>query len=118
MAGEKFTPGPWEVGDVDRNGQRIVRGEHIEVATCWHHSVGSIEKQMEANARLIAAAPSLYEALKPFAEHAVAMLEVLGDASGPDERIVHGMMHRSANITVGDLRKARAALSQAQAQKD
>lgn len=51
-----YTPGPWEVGNLDRNGQRVVRGE-IEVCTCWHHCVGSLEEQMEANARLIAAAP-------------------------------------------------------------
>lgn len=60
----KHTPGPWEVGDLDQNSQRIVRSEHIEICTCWHHCVGSIEKQMEANARLIAAAPEMYEALK------------------------------------------------------
>jgi len=40
----KHTPGPWTVGNLDRNGQRIVRQEHIEIATCWHHCVGSIEK--------------------------------------------------------------------------
>src|SRR5579863_9751596 len=45
----KHTEGPWEVGDLDKNGQRIVRAEHIEIATCWHHCVGSIEKEMEAN---------------------------------------------------------------------
>lgn len=56
------TPGPWEVGNLDRNGQRVVRGE-IEVCTCWHHCVGSLEEQMEANARLIAAAPDLLAAL-------------------------------------------------------
>lgn len=54
-----FTPGPWEHGYLDRNGQRVVRQEHIEICTCWHHSVGSIEIEMENNARLIAAAPDL-----------------------------------------------------------
>lgn len=57
------TPGPWAVDYLDKNGQRVVRGEHIEIATCWHHSVGSIEQEMEANARLIAAAPELLDAL-------------------------------------------------------
>ena len=60
----KHTPGPWEVAYQDKNGQSVVKGEHIEVATCWHHCVGSIEKEMHANARLIAAAPELLEALK------------------------------------------------------
>ena len=50
------TPLPWELGDLDQNGQRIVRSEHIEICTCWHHSVGSIEQEMEANARLIVTA--------------------------------------------------------------
>jgi len=59
----KHTPGPWRVAYLDRNRQSVVMSEHIEIATCWHHSVGSIEKEMHANARLIAAAPDLLEAL-------------------------------------------------------
>lgn len=65
------TPGPWAVAYLDRHHQRVVEGEHIEICTCWHHSVGAIEKEMEANARLIAAAPDLLEALRgllPYAE--------------------------------------------------
>lgn len=46
----KHTPGPWRVGYLDCNGQSVVMGEHIEIATCWHHSVGSIEKEMHAKA--------------------------------------------------------------------
>lgn len=67
----KHTPGPWHVAYQDRNGQSVVKGDHFEIATCWHHCVGSIEKEMHANARLIAAAPDLLEALKlalPFME--------------------------------------------------
>ena len=56
------------IAEHDANGQRIVRGEHIEVATCWHHCVGSIEKEMEANARLIAAAPDMLAALQAILE--------------------------------------------------
>ena len=63
------TPGPWEVAYLDHNGQRVVKGEHIEIATCWHHSVGSIEKEMEANAMLIAAAPDMLAALKAAEGH-------------------------------------------------
>ena len=66
----KHTPGPWEVAYQDKNGQSVVKGEHIEVATCWHHCVGSIEKEMHANARLIAAAPELLEALKEIVDAA------------------------------------------------
>ena len=60
----KWTPGPWDSDYLDQNGQRVVSGQHIEICTCWHHSVGSIEKEMEANAHLIAAAPDLYAALE------------------------------------------------------
>lgn len=64
----QHTPGPWEVGEDDRNGQAIVRGEHIEIATCWHHCVGSIEKEMRANAVLIAAAPDMLATLDRYAD--------------------------------------------------
>lgn len=64
MSEGKHTPGPWEIGELDMNGQRIVRGEHIEICTCWHHCVGSIEREMEENARLIASAPDMLEALE------------------------------------------------------
>jgi len=60
----QHTPGPWAVGDLDRNGQRVVRNRDIEIVTCWHHSVGAIEKEMEANAKLIAAAPEMLAALE------------------------------------------------------
>lgn len=59
-----FTPGPWRVIDPDKNGQPVVSAADHEVATCWHHCVGSIEKEAHANALLIAAAPDLYEALR------------------------------------------------------
>lgn len=56
MLMQSATPGPWEVYGLDQNGQAIIKGEHIEIATCWHHCVGSIEKEMHANAAFIAAA--------------------------------------------------------------
>ena len=65
----KATPGPWEVDYLDKNGQRVIRQEHIEIATFWHHSVGSIEKEMEANAALVVAMrnalPDLLDAAEP-----------------------------------------------------
>ena len=63
---DKHTPGPWKVAGDDINGQAIVRGEHVEIATCWHHCLGSLEIQMRANARLIAAAPELLDALEGY----------------------------------------------------
>lgn len=64
MTDTQHTPGPWTVAEDDINGQAIVRGRHTEIATCWHHCLGSLEIQMRANARLIAAAPELLEALE------------------------------------------------------
>ena len=59
-----YSSGPWFVEYDDANGQAVVCSNGLEVATCWHHCVGSIEKEMRANARLIAAAPELLEALQ------------------------------------------------------
>lgn len=70
--GAGFTAGPWRVAYDDRNGQAVVSSEHTEIATCWHHSVGSIEKQMRHNAHLIAAAPDLLAALSNFVAEADA----------------------------------------------
>lgn len=53
------TPGPWFAAEDDSNGQAVVRNKDIEVATCWHHCVGAIEREMRANAQLISAAPDL-----------------------------------------------------------
>ena len=59
------TPGPWQVSRTDPNGQPIVASAtDLELATCWHHCVGGMEREAHANARLIAAAPELLEALK------------------------------------------------------
>jgi len=69
MAGH--TPGPWSVAYHDGNDQAVVSGQHTEIATCWHHCVVELETQMQANARLISAAPDMLEAL----EAAVADLE-------------------------------------------
>ena len=61
MAGH--TPGPWSVAYHDGNDQAVVSGQHTEIATCWHHCVVELETQMQANARLISAAPDMLEAL-------------------------------------------------------
>jgi hypothetical protein len=82
------TPGPWALGERDENDQRIVRSEHIEICTCWHHCVGNIERQMEANARLIAAAPDLLWALRDLLELAEALMRETDREPVPDGAIV------------------------------
>lgn len=77
-----FSKGPWFVGELDKNGQVIVRNADIEIATCWHHCVGAIEKEMHANARIMAASPELLKALIR-AEHKLSAY--VGVCSGDKE---------------------------------
>ncbi len=71
----KFTPGPWVVFNSAHDEQEIVgvtsqADEHIDsdgdgADICEMANAGYLgQEQVEANARLIAAAPDLYEALK------------------------------------------------------
>lgn len=69
----KHTPGPWAVGAGNVNAEATVDAEHTQVCTCHHHCVGSIEKEMHANAALIAAAPDLLAALIGIADFAYEM---------------------------------------------
>jgi hypothetical protein len=62
------TPGPWSVGDEDRNGQVLVEGPQFSICKCHHHCVGTIELEMRDNAHLIAAAPDLLAACKALME--------------------------------------------------
>ena len=64
----KHTPGPWWVGDVDDfDGIAILYDEErVPVANVPE---GYSDRNAQANADLIAAAPDLLAALKPFAEH-------------------------------------------------
>jgi len=59
----EFTPGPWEVGEPDSNGQIRILGPDSEICICLHHCVRSLEVEMGHNARLIAAAPDLLSEL-------------------------------------------------------
>lgn len=92
------TPGPWGVAYLDSNGQAVVKAEHIEIATCWHHCVESIEKEMHANARLIAAAPDLLEALREAQTLAKLALTLTGCRSD-DEYVAHVQQKIDAALT-------------------
>ena len=68
MADVKFTPGPWEAcdpgdyGDFDGE-SRVVLGNDMRIAVVhWHEG----DCRADANARLIAASPDLYDALAGF----------------------------------------------------
>ena len=69
MSNGKHTPGPWTVND--QLTFLIIHGpegEHIAETGAWRHDVCQISNrkraEMQANARLIAAAPELLEALE------------------------------------------------------
>lgn len=57
----KPTPGPWEVGNgVSGTDEATVDAPHYQICTLHHHAVGSIKKEMHANARLIAEAGTVH----------------------------------------------------------
>lgn len=75
----KHTPGPWRIGTAPPNGEQTIgtiRGMMVAVATT---GVG-MEEETLANARLIAAAPELLEALKLAAN----ALDKMGDMPDSD----------------------------------
>ncbi len=62
----KFTPGPWRIGHPPPNGQQTIgtkSGMMVAVATVGENCPTT------ANAKLIAAAPELYETLKLLVNH-------------------------------------------------
>lgn len=91
----KATPGPWEVDYLDKNGQRVIRQEHIEIATFWHHSVGSIEKEMEANAALVVAMRN-------------ALPDLLDAAERAEKNLQHAaIMHAERDMAIESASRAR-----------
>lgn len=98
----KFTPAPWEVdiyGDVQANGDDVAR------------LAGDYSEEVNAsNARLIAAAPDMYAALKPFAQK--QFHEVLAGNTQGDDSIL--WERNGASLTIGDFRCAAAALAKAE----
>jgi hypothetical protein len=84
---ETFTPGPWTVGDDDRNSQVVIEGPEFSICACHHHCVGSIEVEMRANAHLIAAAPDLLGEHRAWAQMfgEALVLAMQGDYSKVDE---------------------------------
>lgn len=103
------SPLPWEVTYLDRNGQRVVRSEHIEICTCWHHSVGSIEREMEANAALIVRCVNSHAALVEALEECRATLAMMVD---PAAIVASNVQHAAAKCIAAET-KARAALARA-----
>lgn len=115
MSAPKHTPGPWSVFDDDCEdygddglARMIVSGEgdpnKNEDGLSIAFVIGGMPRDMEdANARLLAAAPDLLEALRPLAECEV----IETDAGLLDSDSARYF------ITMGEIRAARAAIAKA-----
>jgi ATP-dependent helicase YprA (DUF1998 family) len=97
----KHTPGPWTTrNSVDGSGDiAIVASTKSIVAECFtaiRHSTERVEEECEANARLIAAAPDLFDAVKaalPVLEATQRLLAVEAAKAGmePDDTLLNRM---------------------------
>ena len=116
MTETAFTPGPWIAGEIDENlgydcmtagvraGPVVLDAADYGQTRCDdlpHY----IEEKMLADAHLIAAAPDLYEALSPLEELATQQA-----ADAPEWYADDGV---KVYLTIGELRRAVAALSKA-----
>ena len=104
MSEAKHTPGPWEVV-VPADGlwpPRVFSGSKFIGMV---NNSDDTQEQRVADARLIAAAPDLLEALEPFDD---AARDRAADASEWKDGDTVAVW-----VTIGDLRKARAAIARA-----
>ena len=73
----KYTAGPWKLVDLGISIIDLIDGRFVikaqEAPGGIGHTIGGLGLEEEANARLIAAAPELLEALKPLGEIAKDM---------------------------------------------
>lgn len=93
----KYTDGPWEVDPDDRPGMdynnHVISAQTSERICFMAHGGPSRQDEYDANARLIAAAPDLLEALKA----------VLPEGWGDDDTMDH----------IPGVKQARAAIAKA-----
>lgn len=107
----KWTPGPWEIEQPQNFALQIVHGDfptrHQDVAQIpldQADEYDTPEQEARANARLIAAAPDMAEALESLLRY---FEDLYGDNVLPDNTPT------DLKATMGELRRARAALSKA-----
>lgn len=110
------TPGPWRTWPADLNTTDVcVPGSDPDYPGPLICPVYG--RNHEANARLIAAAPEMYEALQPFAAICGRAEELYRKRGGnpdsfPDSH--PSLVVGPRDLTLGDWRKARAALARVQ----
>lgn len=122
MAETKHAPGPWEASKSMQDGRGVYGIEIGAETPAGHMSVAwvllgekptSLEmKDGAADARLIAAAPELLEALRPLA----AWAALRPDGASDDEAILHAA--GTWPITWGDATRAAAAIAKAEGRAD
>lgn len=122
----KFTPGPWKAHEIelklpvfasekdmrDEKPYRVSKQKMLMVHAGDHDGGLGVAYVLlfengQANTHLIAAAPDMYEALKPFA----GLFKPNLDDLYSDDMVVFST--GGTVITVGDVRKIRAALAKA-----
>jgi len=116
MNPREFTPRPWRIVDpeTDEHGTvtrlaRVQGAEHINDLGRTGCSVAE-EVSTLPNARLIAAAPDLYEAAKPLADLMSRMETGASLRSGS----FIGDQYRMKDVTAADLRRIRDAVARAE----
>lgn len=87
MNDDEYTPGPWHIW-VEREGRgfKVGQSSNLTVASLWHPPLGTAR----GNARLVAAAPQMFEALKGLlgagneltTESKIAVMEAIDAAEG------------------------------------
>ena len=83
MSESKHTPGPWKVSPTDDT--VVIDATGAEVAAIdGDYNDPDTWPQMEANARLIAAAPDLLDALQNLLDEAEDVFVCMADATGID----------------------------------
>jgi len=65
----KHTPGPWIVSDETRENFVWILDENSDTGVCMVHTDTDSKDESDANARLIAAAPELLEALESMLDY-------------------------------------------------
>lgn len=92
----KFTPGPWVVNTNVRYAINF-QNKHVAMVSSYE-MFESDRAENEANARLIAAAPAMYEALQKCAEFA--------SKTGSEPEVLVVIMQQIAKISQAALRAA------------
>lgn len=91
MSAPKHTPGPWVMEEIKSRGKhvywrivaptRIVAGVSLEAVVYGHKK--TVAAEIKANAHLIAAAPTMFTALRRVAEELGDVVDSMDSADGP-----------------------------------